>query len=127
MKAWMRVSATGSEREGRSLEMFLRWYKADLVIDFMCDWKDSIESRMIPRLWTSVDGETVQPSTSRRGSPSFWSSALEATTVSSVLLVFSLSRFYVIQSFISCRQLMSDCGGSWVDGLVQRYIRVSST
>ena len=24
-KAWMRVSATGSEREGQSLEMFLRW------------------------------------------------------------------------------------------------------
>ena len=29
-------------------------------MDFMCDWKDSVESRMTPRLWTSVDGEIVQ-------------------------------------------------------------------
>ena len=90
-------------------------------MDFKCDWKDSVESRMTPRLWTSVDGQIVQPSTSRRRSPTFWSSALEATTMSSVLLVFSLSRFDVIQSFISCRQLTSDCGGSWMDSLVQRY------
>ena len=76
---------------------------------------------MTPRLQISMDGETEQLSMSRRRSPTFWSNALEATTMSSVLLVFSLSRFDVIQSFISCRQLMSDCGGSWVDGLVQRY------
>ena len=61
-------------------------------MDFMCDWKNSMESRMTPRLWTSVDGEIVQPR-----SPTFWRSALEATTMSSVLLVFSLSRFDVIQ------------------------------
>ena len=36
--------------------------------------------------------------------------------MSSVLLVFSLSRFDDIQSFMSCRQLMSDSVGSWVDG-----------
>ena len=90
------------------------------MMDFMCDWKDSMESRKTPRLRTSVYAET-QPSTSRRRSPTFWSSALEATTMSSVLLVFNLSRFDVIQSFKSCRQLTSDCGGSWVDGLVQRY------
>ena len=75
---------------------------------------------MTPGLRTSVNGEIHQPSTSRR-SPTFWSSALEATTMSTVLLVFCLSRFDVIQSFLSCRQLTSDCGGSWVDGLVQRY------
>ena len=90
-------------------------------MDFMCDWKDSVESRMTPRLWTSMDGEIVQPFTSTRSSPTFWSSALEVTTMSSVLLVCSVSRFDVIQCLISCRQLMSDCGGSWADGLVQRY------
>ena len=74
---------------------------------------------MTPRLHTSVDGDMEQLSTSKRRSPAFWSSALDATTMSSVLLVLSLSRFDV--SFISCRQLTSDCGGSWVDGLVQRY------
>ena len=31
MKAWMRVSATESGSDGRSLEMFLRWKKADLT------------------------------------------------------------------------------------------------
>ena len=75
---------------------------------------------MSPRLWTSVDGEIKEPSMSRIRSPTFWSSALEATTMSSVLLLFSLSRFDVIQSIISCRKLTSDYWGSWMDGLVQR-------
>lgn len=34
-----------SERGGRSLEMFLRWKKADLT----WDWKERVESRMAPR------------------------------------------------------------------------------
>ena len=73
----------------------------EIVMTFMCDWKDSVEARMTSRLRASMDRGIVQLSTSRRRSPTFWSSTLEDTTMSSVLLVFSLSRFDVIQSFIS--------------------------
>ncbi len=41
--------------DGRSLEMFLRWQKADLVIDLMCDWNERVESRMTSRWRTSED------------------------------------------------------------------------
>ena len=41
-----------------------------------------------------------------------------ATTMSSVLLLLSLSRFFDIQAWMSRRQLTSDSGGSWDDGLV---------
>lgn len=34
--------------------MFLRWEMADLVTDLICDWKESVESRMTLGLWTSV-------------------------------------------------------------------------
>ena len=73
---------------------------------------------MTTRLQTYVEGDTEQPSTSRRKSPTLWSSALDAITMSSVLLVLNLSRFDIIQNFTPLRQLTSDCGGSWVDGLV---------
>ena len=76
----------------------------------MC--KERVESRMTPRLRTSGDGQMEQLSTSRRRSPTFRSSALGATTMSSVLLVFSLSKFDDIQVFMLCRQLTSDCGGA---------------
>lgn len=35
MKECMSVSATESVSDGRSLEMFFRWWKADLVTDLM--------------------------------------------------------------------------------------------
>ena len=59
---------------------------------------------MTPRLPTSVFAEIEQLSTSRRRSPTFWSSNLDAIDMSSVLLVFSLidlisSRvLYVVQA-----------------------------
>eukprot|EP00064_Thunnus_orientalis_P018440 superscaffoldBa00004251_g18539 len=62
--------------------MFLRWKRADLVTDLMCDWKERVESRMRPRWRTSGDGEMEQPSTSRRKSPTFWSSASGVTGIS---------------------------------------------
>ena len=43
MNACMKVSATESESEGQSLEMFLRWKKADLVRDLMCVSYESVE------------------------------------------------------------------------------------
>ena len=79
MKAWMRVSVTESDRYGRSLEMFLRWKKADLVMDLMCDWKERVESRITPGLRTSGDGQMDTPSTRRTRSPTFLSSAGVAT------------------------------------------------
>lgn len=77
-----------------------------------CDWKERVESRMTPRLRTSWDGEMEQPSTLRSKSPTIESSGLGATTISSVLLLFSLSRLDDIQVFISIRQSTSDSGGS---------------
>ena len=41
-------------------------------------WNERVESRMTPRL--------------RRKSPAFWGSSLGATTMSSVLLLFRMSR-----------------------------------
>ena len=76
-------SATESGSEGQSLEMFLRGKKVDLVTDLMWDWKEWVESRMIPRLRTSDDGKMEQPSM-------FRNRALGATTMSSVLLLFNL-------------------------------------
>ena len=64
MKAWMRVPAS----EGRSLEMFLRWKKVDLVTDLMLDWK---ELRMRPRLRTSGDRMMERLLMSRRWSTTF--------------------------------------------------------
>ena len=67
---------------------------------------------MTPRLRTTGDGVIGQPSTSSRRSPTFLSSDLGATTMSSVLLLFNLSRLEVIQIFRTCRQLMSGAGGN---------------
>jgi len=46
--------------------------------------------------------------------------------MSLVLLLLSFRKLDDIQIFIACRQFTSDCGGSWVDGLVLRYSCVSS-
>ncbi|XP_033977990.1 agmatinase, mitochondrial-like [Trematomus bernacchii] len=56
----------------------------------MWEWKERVESKMTPRLRTSGDGEMEQPSTSRMKSPTFWSSALGATAMSSVFLLFEV-------------------------------------
>ena len=49
MKAWIRVSAAGKEREGRRWVIFL-WWKAVFVTDFMCWLKLRELSKMTPRL-----------------------------------------------------------------------------
>ena len=45
-KAWTKVSATDSESDGRSLAMFFKWKKADLVTDLMWEWKERVESKL---------------------------------------------------------------------------------
>jgi len=67
---------------------------------------------MTPRLRTSVEGEMEQPSTLRSKPPTLESSGLGATTNSSVLLLFSLSKLDDIHVFISFRQSISNGGGS---------------
>ena len=59
--------------DGRSLEMFVRWQKADLVMDLM---------------WMTLRVGMR----SRRRTPTFLSGALRAITVSSVLLQLSLRK-----------------------------------
>ncbi len=67
---------------------------------------------MTPRLQTSGDGQMEQPSTSKRRSPTFWSSVLEATTIGPVVLLLSLRRQDDIQVFMLCRQLTMASGGA---------------
>lgn len=52
-----------SESTDRSLEELFRCKKADLVMVLMCDWKERVESRMTPRLWTPGEGWVMHPST----------------------------------------------------------------
>ncbi len=59
------------------------------MMDLMCDWNERVE--------TSGDGQMEQLSPSRRRSPTFRSSALEATTCS-VLSLLSLRRLVVAQT-----------------------------
>lgn len=80
--------------------------------DLLCDWNERVEFRMTPKLQTSGDWQMVHSSILKRGSPTFQSSALGATTMSSVLLLSSLSRLDDIQIFILCRQLTRDHVGS---------------
>ena len=87
------------------------------MTDLMCDLNERVESRMTPRLRTSEDGQMELPSTSRRRSPTFLSSALGATTMSSVLLLLSLRKLDDIHVFISCKQLSRDWGGGGMDGM----------
>ena len=77
-------------------------------MDLICDWKERVESRINPRLWTSRDGDMELSSTWSIKSPTFWSSALGATTMSSVFLLLSLRRLGVNHDFISERQLIRD-------------------
>lgn len=42
----MRVSATGSVRDGQSRERLRRWRKVDLVMDLVWGSKESVASRM---------------------------------------------------------------------------------
>ena len=66
---------------------------------WMWDRKERVESRMTPRLRTLGDGEMEQPSTTRARSSNPLSSAAGATTMSSVLLRFSWSKFVGIHDF----------------------------
>ena len=90
--------------------MFLRWKKADLVTDLMWECKERVESRMTPKLRASGDGEMEQPSTSRMKSPTFRSSALGATTMSSVFLLLSLRKLDDILQAVDER-LRGELGG----------------
>jgi len=56
-----------------------------------------VELRSTPKLQTSGYGEMVEPSMVRRKSPTLLSRFLGATTMSSVLLLFILSRFDDVQ------------------------------
>ena len=53
---------------------------------------------MTLRLRTSMDGDIHQLSTSRRRSPTFWSSALDATTISSSVYFLCHPVFYIVQA-----------------------------
>lgn len=75
---------------------------ADFLMNLICNFNDRVESRLRPRLGTSVDGQMVQLSKPRRRSQ----------TISIVLLLFSFSSLDDIQVYMLCRQLTMDCRGS---------------
>lgn len=61
-------------------------------ISFIWAWNGSVKLKLSPRLWTSGDSRMWRPTMSVSRSPIFGSTALKATTISSVLLLLSLTR-----------------------------------
>ena len=58
MKAWISVSAAEDERVGQRRAMLRRWKKDVFLTLFMCDFKESVGSMMMPRFLTRGKGVT---------------------------------------------------------------------
>lgn len=87
------------------------------MTDLMWGLKDRVKSRMNPRLRTSEKGQMAQSSTERKMFPTFRSSTLNTTIMSSFcLLLFSRRRYDDSHVLILRRRLTRDWGGSWVEG-----------
>ena len=77
-------------------------------------------SRMTPRLFTWGEGETVELSMVREKLLVFDKVDLVPMRRISVLLLLSLRKLCVNQSFISVRQSVREAGGTEDEGLVVR-------
>ena len=55
----MSVSVVESDREGRSLEMLLRWKKAVFVMFLICESKQRVDT-VIPKFLTSATEDVVK-------------------------------------------------------------------
>lgn len=61
-------------------------------ISFIWAWNGSVKLKLSPRLWTSGDSRMWRPTMPVSRSSIFGSTALKATTISSVLLLLSLTQ-----------------------------------
>ena len=85
----------------------------------ICDVKESVLSRMTPRLFTWGEGEMEEWSNGMVKLLDFLRVELVPISNISVLSLFSLRKLTVNQDFISRRQLVSEEGGRRESGLVE--------
>jgi len=57
MKAWISPSASGLERNGLIIAMFLRWTKATFVMFLKCELKVNWASKITSKLRIGAEGD----------------------------------------------------------------------